>query len=372
MTSLREGYLMKHLCIKSLTLGLFGCLLLIAGCGKDTKDYPKAVEPEFFDSQIPPDSPTASAPPKDGAAASDPAIFSGLDAPLKPDESSETASSSATAKPQNSSDTSARLPEALSMYQGFFDGTEQVYVQVGALSDYLEGEGLEEGSEYSLEAILQIFRSHWGWRNEATEDRSITIEYAALDIGDDGIPELAIALSGDMEFEWTLLLRREQNHTILSYSFATWSRSETSLNTYGFMWGGGSNGAGDHSYDEKIICNDGRVLALEHSNFLLDSFSSEWFLLREVISQEPPSESLEVVYTTIGDETYASYALYIELSSKEIERFEALCLERNGVDFVPYEYVEEQKAAYIIQHGILEKWLEKDEVNWQQWKMAEL
>ena len=370
MTSLREGYLMNRLCAKSLTLGLFGCLLLIAGCGKDTKDYPKAVEPEFFDSQLPPDSPTVSAPPKDGTSASDPAISSEPNASLKPDGPSKTNSSSATAKPLSSSETSAILPEALFMYQGFFDGTEKAYVQVGALSDYLEGEGLEEDSEYSLESILQIFRSHWGWRTETSEDRIVTIEYAALDIGDDGIPELAVALSGDMEFEWTLLLRREGNHTILSYSFATWSRSETSLNTYGFMWGGGSNGAGDHSYDEKIICNDGQVLALEHSNYLWDSFSSEWFLLHEVIGQEPPSESLEVVYTTIGDETYASYDLYMELSSEEIERFEALCLEQNGVDFVPYEYVEEQKAAYIIQHGILDKWMETDEVDWQLWKTA--
>lgn len=368
---------MNRFCTKSLVLAPFVCMLLIAGCSKDTKDYPKAVEPEFFDSQIPPDSPTASAIPEDGAASSGPSISSEpntsstSDASPESDTPSETDSPSSTAEPQSPSEPFARLPETLSMYQAVFDGTEQIYVQAGSLKDYLKGEGLEEGMEYNLEAILQIFRSHWGWRNEDSEDRSITIEYAELDIGDDGVPELAISLSGDMEFEWTLLLRRDGDHTSLCYAFATWSRSETFLNAYGFMWGGGSNGAEDHDYDEKIIEGDGQVLMLEHSNILGGSASSAGFLLREMTGQEPPLESLEVIYTTIGDETYASYDINMELSDEEIERFETLCLEQKGIDFVSYDYVEEQKAAYINQHGILEKWIEKDEVDWQLWKVVD-
>lgn len=363
---------MNRLCIKSLVLGLFGCLLLTTGCGKDTKDYPKAVEPVFFDSQLPPDSPTASAPSKDGTPASDPAISSEPNTSSKSNAPSETDFPSATPESHHPSDPAERLPESLSMYQAVLDGTEQIYVQAGALGDYyLEEDGLEENRGYSLEAILQIFRSHWGWQNEPFEDRSVTIEYAALDIGDDGVPELAVSLSGDMDFEWTLLLRRKEEHTILCYAFSTWSRSETFLNTYGFMWGGGSNGAEDHDYDEKIIDSDGQVLILEHSNILGGSASSAWFLLREMTGQEPPLGSLAVIYTTIGDETYASYDINMELSNEDIERFEALCLEQKGIDFVSYDYVEEQKAAYINQHGILEKWIEKDEVDWQLWKVTD-
>lgn len=348
---------------RDLSLGLICCLALMTACGQNNADEAaRSITPEHF-----PASPTVSPPiPTDAA---DQILPSDQSAPSEPVPISPTV----TPIRQVSIVTAASLPEELSGYQSFFDGSEKVYIQEEALGDYtFEAQALEEGMEYSLEDILQDYRSYNWWWDPDVGTVSIELQYAALDLGDDGVAELAFSLSGATEFDWTFLLRHENGRLILCYAYGTWSRSETFLNNYGFLWGGGSNGAGDHSHDEKFIDGDGRALLIENANILSDDFSSEWHAFLEVMGEEASSNWLEVVHYEIGGETYSTYYTETELSGEEAEHFEALCLERYGTVFVTDEYVAEQKDAYIKELGISEQWLEMNEVDWQLLMVVEL
>ncbi len=90
-----------------------------------------------------------------------------------------------------------------------------------------------------------------------------SIEYAYIDCGKDGTKELVLSLGGpfvEPESHLTLIIKDMDNKLEVVYAYATWSRSYTTINDYGFISGDGSNGASNHGWNAAYIDADGKYL----------------------------------------------------------------------------------------------------------------
>ncbi|MCR5416929.1 MAG: hypothetical protein K6E79_09040 [Pseudobutyrivibrio sp.] len=87
-----------------------------------------------------------------------------------------------------------------------------------------------------------------------------SVSYAYLDCGNDGNKELALNFVCPVVEEgsyMTMILKEIDDKVQVVYIFCGWSRSETSINEYGYISGGGSGGATLHVSDCSYINADG-------------------------------------------------------------------------------------------------------------------
>ena len=86
-------------------------------------------------------------------------------------------------------------------------------------------------------------------------------EYAFLDLGMDGELELALRSVGPFVEEasmLTFIVKVIDNQPQVVYVFPSWSRSYTLINKYGYISGGGSNGASNHAWDAAYLDGDAK------------------------------------------------------------------------------------------------------------------
>ncbi len=118
--------------------------------------------------------------------------------------------------------------------------------------------------DYTLPELIDtldeiIHNEDYGYFIDGDND-TISMEYAAIDCGADGIPELALKIQGpfiESSSTMTLIIKELEGKLQVIFSYAEWSRSSTDINKYGYITSGGSNGASNHGYDVSILDADG-------------------------------------------------------------------------------------------------------------------
>lgn len=87
------------------------------------------------------------------------------------------------------------------------------------------------------------------------------IDYSYIDCGKDGINELALRFNGvyeDMDEKIPVYIIKLVNGKLtLCYYYETWSRSDATLNEYGYYQSTGSSGASNDISDSGVIDKDG-------------------------------------------------------------------------------------------------------------------
>ena len=124
---------------------------------------------------------------------------------------------------------------------------------------------INSGKDYTLaefrDKLNEIFNSE---DNYLYEGEVQSIEYAYIDCGNDGVNELALKMVGPFadpsESTMTFIIKELDGKPELVYAFSQWSRSQRTINKYGFITGSGSNSASNHGYDEAYINADGKYM----------------------------------------------------------------------------------------------------------------
>lgn len=115
---------------------------------------------------------------------------------------------------------------------------------------------------YTISELTDKFNEIFHSEDTFFADADVSaVEYAYIDCGKDGTRELALRLVGpfvEPESELTLIAMELDDRLEVVYAYATWSRSYTAINEYGFITGDGSNGASNHGWDTAYIDADGK------------------------------------------------------------------------------------------------------------------
>lgn len=190
---------------------------------------------------------------------------------------------------------------------------------------------IESGEDYTLsefrDKLNEFFNSE---ENYLYEGEVRSIEYAYIDCGNDGVKELALKLVGPFaeptESTMTLIIKELEGKPELVYAFSCWSRSETTINKYGFISGSGSNSASNHGYDEAYINADGKYLYGFYEEEEYDAYA--FGMLREHDDFDTDSlDNMLAVYTLRLDEydsaspqqEYYSYNVYDSNTFEQVD-----------------------------------------------------
>ncbi len=130
-------------------------------------------------------------------------------------------------------------------------------------SVYLEvNDVLEDGGSYSLDMfcalVAEQLREDWGEPDGASSPQ---VEYAFLDCGGDGKPELALSvLYPTMAESWVQLVILKESDGVIHTAFLgdEWSRRQVSVNTRGYIEDGGSNGAASYTVGKSFVDAEGQ------------------------------------------------------------------------------------------------------------------
>lgn len=121
---------------------------------------------------------------------------------------------------------------------------------------------IDTDKEYTLsefkDALNTLFHDSEKWYIEGDVE---SMEYAYIDCGADGVKEMALRLTGpfvEPSSSMTYIIKEIDSKLEVVYAYAEWARSETSVNEYGFITGGGSGGASLHVYDAACIDANGK------------------------------------------------------------------------------------------------------------------
>lgn len=136
----------------------------------------------------------------------------------------------------------------------FLSGEDEYYYIAG---DYIKP--LPTDRELTLSELRDEFNKIIHENNEDAEDVR-GMSYAYLDCGADGTKEMALKVDGpiiDGNSNLTLILKNIDGKIQAVYAYACWDRSQTDINEYGFITGGGSNSASNHGSDVAYIDADG-------------------------------------------------------------------------------------------------------------------
>lgn len=270
---------------------------------------------------------------------------------------------------QENSDRKDAMPR---IYEEFLKGNSKMVVADWFEADegYSPMEEIGIGEEYTLAELVDFVTK------EVYEERfdrvySWDLQYALMDCGGDGEPELALRINNvgidgpEDGSTTTLVLKKIDGKVVLCDSFDTWSRSEDTLYYYGYRQGGGSSGAGDHIYQEKIVTGSGRKYEL----FRCESLMPGWlnYINEEAVRSYTESYGKEYdgslcmdVYQIDGQQ-YISYAA--EEGEKEAENLIAL-FKKKGSEFTDSNVIEEKIAEYKEKLGISEEWCIQKELEW--------
>lgn len=190
---------------------------------------------------------------------------------------------------------------------------------------------IDSGKDYTLtefrDKLNEIFNSE---DNYLYEGEVNSISYAYIDCGNDGVKELALKMVGPFaepaESTMTFIIKEIDGKPELVYAFTQWSRSETTINKYGFITGSGSNSASNHGYDEAYINADGKYMYGFYEEEEYDAYA--FGMLREHDDFNVDSlDNMLAVYTLRLDEydsalpehEYYSYNVYDSNTYEEVD-----------------------------------------------------
>ena len=221
--------------------------LLAAGCGKKKESAEPASEKAVQESAEAVAEENADDAEKDKAAEADAA-------------EKDAAASADAEKAAEETDT----PAGQDRYAAFLAGDGKMTVHTaGIRSDGLEFNQLySEGETLTLQEVMdktaEFIPGEW-----AAEDAKIIPSAAAaeIDCGNDGEKELALCITYPVQSEsWRqyMILKDQGEELALCYMGCAWSRSDITIDSYGFIAGDGSGGAAIHVFDKSFVDKDGK------------------------------------------------------------------------------------------------------------------
>ena len=233
-------------------------------------------------------------------------------------------------------------------------------------------ERIPVGKEYTLQELLNelytIVHTEGNYYHYDEDHDLSTIQYANLDLGADGVPELLLYIPGpfvDSNGGITLIVKELDGKLQVIYGYADWSRSETSINEYGYISGGGSNGASNHGFDEGVLAADG--------TYTYAFYEEEESEINGYINSDnynPEKDGVICMYTLrvgpyIGDDTptYYTYRVFDYNSYDELDipnlytegKYKELMDTVEGKTFITLDEFNALEAAREEEIGITEK-----------------
>lgn len=250
----------------------------------------------------------------------------------------------------------------LLVYDRFLRGEETLRVREGAWY------GGNKHTDWTFQDILEEVQNQ---KLEYSDNREISgIWYAFLDCGGDGVEEMQIQFVGlDIyapgdDSDQTMVITYRDGQLELVYSCESWARSSTGIDYYGCISSGGSNGAGDYSFDMGYIDGNGDVQWVYNAEALWGWWTS--YLSGDAYDMafagyEP---DIEVDCYTINGEDYC--VLYADEDLWEYQYFVSLC-EQEGMQFVTKEQMDMLISQRMMELGIEESWGLGNGVHWNRY-----
>ena len=143
-------------------------------------------------------------------------------------------------------------PEQVDMYEAFLKDEALVY-------GYNTENDADGDGGYSLSDVIEGFKEQYYGMQEIP-----AVEYAYIDCGNDGVKELVVRFVGMGIYEpgddstLVCVIKEIDGQLELCHSYETWARSETTMNQYGYLTSGGSNGASNHGFRAGYIDSVGQ------------------------------------------------------------------------------------------------------------------
>lgn len=311
----------------------------LAGCSKDKKNAPAPVTIESIKA-------TESEAPSEilSDTSSETSVSS------EENGSDEATSTEADKESTNDSEEKTTTAEAgKERYEAFKNGTEKVFITMD--SEYTPySVSIDPATGYTLEELTALLQEGY-----EMSKNPLDVDFAYIDCGNDGIPELALQFTGlgiySPEDDSSIVFIIKENDGKLNsyFSVENWARSYTTVNKYGIISSWGSAGAGEHGgYDgyidstghfkeifsawESIVgCTYYYTLTIDGVTKLYFCSSDEWpseetlneyiemYSLKNVI-QIPTSTSDEISKQSseLVDEAYSKHGITEELRNGEL------------------------------------------------------
>lgn len=218
--------------------------------------------------------------------------------------------------------------------------------------------------EYTLDEIKDSLNKNY--------DNSVgTVEYAYIDCGADGVKEMALRIQGtfvEPDSSMTYVIKEMDSQLQVVYAYAGWARSSTDINEYGFVTGGGSNGASNHGYYAACVNADGRYSYgyYEEEEFDIDQF--EMSHEREG-SEKPEDKGMMCFYTlrmepydeNSTNEEYYSYSVvdpetYEEIDAATgIDSYKTVADSFKDIKFITMDELKQKEKEKLEKIGVTEQ-----------------
>lgn len=249
------------------------------------------------------------------------------------------------------------------VYESFLRGEKTVRARAGAWFD--DQEQMDLTLQDMLEQIGYVYLEY------SEKDTVSRIEYAYLDCGGDGVEELAVKFVGldiyypDDDSDVTVVISCENGELELIYSRESWARSGTTINYYGCIYTGGSDGAGAY-YEELEYINAEHVVQticeVENLGGWWVSYVSDE-AYQQVFGNGGTEPNMELRVYDINGSAY-HVADLDEDSGQECWDYIALC-QAEGKVFVQEEEAENLLRQRVGELGVKEEWLSDNELYWR-------
>lgn len=280
-------------------------------------------------------------------------------------------------------DSVGELSELPSAYNAFLWEHTEITVADWFQADmgYSAMGDIQPGETYTLTELVDFVT---GEVYEERFGKSYTwdLQYALLDCGGDGEPELAVRINnvgidGPEDGSTTTLVLKEIDGTLyLCDSFDTWSRSDSTLYYYGYRQDGGSCGAGDHIYCEKLLDGQGKPHEIYSCETLTGVFYMAYINAEAVSAyNEIYGEEYPGLYMNLYEVDGQEYVVYVfdedyrdakkEAFQEELAAEFIRLFEENGTEFTDKAVITEKISDYKKQLGIAEEWCVQKNLEWK-------
>ena len=247
---------------------------------------------------------------------------------------------------------------------------------------------LSADKEYTLSDLKSAFNEMFGNEEYCYASGEVTsMEYAYLDCGADGEKELALRVQGpfvEPDSYMTYVIKEIDSKLQVVYAYAEWSRSATNMNEYGYITGGGSNGASNQGETAAYINADGKYAYgyYEEAEGDIDMFAA----LKDHDSYDTANLDgaicvyglwLEPYNEENPDAQFYSYSVYDTQTYEETEvpnlytdsKYKDVMDSFKGITFITMDELKKKEDEKLKSIGVTEEIKNGKELNYQEIKL---
>lgn len=233
---------------------------------------------------------------------------------------------------------------------------------------------------YSLSALIEGFKDWYYGMQEPP-----TVEYAYIDCGNDGVEELAVRFVGMGIYEpgddstVVYVIKEIDGQLEYCYKYQTWARSETTLNQYGYITSGGSNGASNYGFSAGYIDGTGKWNYLYYTEEEADinqlTMNEQLKNLPMVAANKSYDGVIYVATTTfeemVSQEAYLNterfYAYYVDGAEGDVytDSVYKEIFDEAGVKFYLPEEIDAMILEKELSMGITEEIKNAPDISWE-------